>query len=278
MTTKLANLAQIKRAFRPGGSAKPTLLGAAGAGGLMAPIVYHKTNRAKKKGVLGVSSTKAALASGLAAATRGAHYGYLMHLQSRLAHLSTLYKWRHLQNAWGRSQGHFHKEASLMTSSLKGAAVGGVLGTIVGSGNKAKLDRKTQTYTTSKASNAAKAGGALAGIFTGAMLGSQRGILKEVAEDLVKRRPKPFKPFVTPLLNHRDILKDFEAPQGFKTKSEAKSHYRKMMSQYHPDKNPGINPATSQKINKAWDDLQKTEYFEKLAHLFLSKRKGLDRA
>jgi hypothetical protein len=178
-------------------------------------------------------------------------------------------------------QGGFSKRA--VSPDAIGAGIGalalGTLGAIRGATPAPNYSLKTGKYSTQKGSLwrsiKGAVGGAVVGAYTGALFPSGRERIHSIYKRM-RRIPGAVPPQA--VRGHQKILKDFEAPKGFKTKAEAKAHYRKMMSQYHPDKNPGVNPATSQKINKAWDDLQKTEYFEKLAHLFLLKRKGLDHA
>lgn len=78
----------------------------------------------------------------------------------------------------------------------------------------------------------------------------------------------------------KDIHADLGAPSGFKTKMEAKTHYRRTASKYHPDKHPGKTDwanAEMAKVNKAWDDYAKhPDGFEKLANSYLEKLAGLD--
>lgn len=78
--------------------------------------------------------------------------------------------------------------------------------------------------------------------------------------------------YSSPLDDISGLHKDLEFPSGgFKTKDEAKRHYKKLAMKYHPDRftNPSEKDATSkrmQKINAAWGKYKKhPEGFEKLA-------------
>lgn len=78
-----------------------------------------------------------------------------------------------------------------------------------------------------------------------------------------------------------DIHADLNMPKGgFKTKTEAKSHFRKTRSQYHPDKHPGKEKEMNErmaKFNRAWDEFEKhPEGFEKLANAYLYKLAAVD--
>ncbi len=72
-----------------------------------------------------------------------------------------------------------------------------------------------------------------------------------------------------------DIHKDL-GTTGFKTKTEAHTHFRRQASKWHPDKHTGDAKAHAtaqmQKINAAWTEYKKhPEGFEKLANSYLEK-------
>lgn len=79
-----------------------------------------------------------------------------------------------------------------------------------------------------------------------------------------------------------DIYKDLDATGQFRTKHEAKTHYRRMASKHHPDR--FINPHEKvqaekkmSKINAAWDEFHKhPNGFEKLANSYLTKVAAVD--
>lgn len=78
-----------------------------------------------------------------------------------------------------------------------------------------------------------------------------------------------------------DIHKDLGAGAAFKTKSEAKKHFRSMASKYHPDKHEGDKKAWANeqmaKINRAWDEYNAhPDGFTKLANAYLEKIAGID--
>ena len=66
----------------------------------------------------------------------------------------------------------------------------------------------------------------------------------------------------------KDILSDLDAPaEGFKTKKEATTHFKRMAMKHHPDR-PGGSVEKMQKINKAFDEFKNhPDGFEKLAGL-----------
>jgi len=270
MTAKLANLAQIKRSLRKGGIARHVLVGTALGGSVPALGTYYQTRRAQKDGALDLDPAKLALMSGIEGAFVGASGASSIHYANRL--VKTLRR---------KYPGGFSKRA--VSPDAIGAGIGalalGTLGAIRGATPAPNYSLKTGKYSTQKGSLwrsiKGAVGGAVLGAYTGALFPSGRERIHSVYNHL---RRIPGAAPAQAIRGHRKILKDLEAPQRFKTKVEAKAHYRNMMSKYHPDKNPEVNPETAMKINKAWDDLQKTEYFEKLAHLFLLKRKGLGRA
>lgn len=270
MTTKLPNLAQIKRSLRKGGIARHTLAGAALGGGVTSLAAYTRAKVAQKDGAPDLDPGKLALLHGIEGGLVGAATASPYHYGMRI--VKTINR---------KSAAKFYKQAA--SAGAIGAGVGaaalGTLGAIRGATSTPKYDLNTGEYSTQKGSLWRSVKGAVGGAMLGAYVGSTVAEGRKQTKLLYKTmRQNPGGFPVRATRGHREILKDFEAPQGFKTKAEAKTHYRKKMSQYHPDRSPGVNPATSQKINKAWDDLQKTEYFEKLAHLFLLKRKGQGRA
>lgn len=80
-----------------------------------------------------------------------------------------------------------------------------------------------------------------------------------------------------------DIHGDLGMPKGgFKTKTEATTHFRKMRSKHHPDRAKTDADRVSKnaqmaKLNKAWDEFNKhPEVFTKLANAYLEKIAGLD--
>lgn len=66
--------------------------------------------------------------------------------------------------------------------------------------------------------------------------------------------------------NIHDLHAKMEMPKGgFKTKAEAKKHFRKMSSKYHPDRHGG-DASKMKDFNQAWQEFEKhPEGFEKLA-------------
>lgn len=63
--------------------------------------------------------------------------------------------------------------------------------------------------------------------------------------------------------DHTSILKDLGIPHTVKTKMEAKTHFRNLARKHHPDL--GGDAEKMKKINNDFEDLQKTQWFAKLA-------------
>ena len=55
--------------------------------------------------------------------------------------------------------------------------------------------------------------------------------------------------------------------RGIKTKRQAKKYYQKKAIKTHPDNNPGIDPKEFHKTKAAWDDVQASAWYEKLAYV-----------
>ena len=178
------------------------------------------------------------------------------------------------------------KDPILVQGSL-GAGMGGVLGYLVtpkkvmGSNgelrNRTKADRWKNAATT----------GFVTGVY-GAMRGGYTKVIDNAKGDFFKRHQsggfgnKAREDFfkrrygghngsaggAVPPTQHdsvSDILKGLGA-KSFKTKSEAKMHFRRAASKAHPDK--GGSTVDMQRINSAWDKFQKhPDGFDKLAKL-----------
>lgn len=81
--------------------------------------------------------------------------------------------------------------------------------------------------------------------------------------------------------SHKTLLKDLgvKNPSNVKTKHDLKKAYRAAAKANHPDKFTDASASVAvrqeakiKKINNAYDDLRKTRWFDKLAHLMLTKR------
>ncbi|MAP23584.1 MAG: hypothetical protein CL582_21865 [Alteromonadaceae bacterium] len=57
-------------------------------------------------------------------------------------------------------------------------------------------------------------------------------------------------------------------------KSDAKKVYRKRAFEIHPDRNPGLGEEPLKDLNNAWDEIQKTTWFSKLAFILDSRSPG----
>lgn len=65
--------------------------------------------------------------------------------------------------------------------------------------------------------------------------------------------------------HHETHLKTLGLHDSVKTKDEVKKHFRGLAMKHHPDRGGDINKM--KEINNAYDNLQKTPWFEKLAFL-----------
>lgn len=172
-----------------------------------------------------------------------------------------------------------------------GSAVGAGVGVAGNSGNYEAWDDDKYRYVTKKHTIGDRVVGGIAGGILGGFLGASSAAASASAkfnkkigadgrrlfgdtkhgrkmEDLfVKAKSKTTS---APPRGHRtrtvnDILGDLGAPVGgFKTKDEAKKHFRRAAMKNHPDR--GGNVEAMQKINKAFEEYQAhPEGFNKLA-------------
>lgn len=177
----------------------------------------------------------------------------------------------------------------------RGAVSGGVAGAAtfgyIGSHGKTRDSMFSKTREKTKAEKIMGGiGGVLSGAYMGAVFGGSRDLIKGrgAFNEAFKARSGYYK--------HRgyhyggggegvsstrgktisDIHKDLGASSGFKTKSEAQTHFRRQASKWHPDKHIGPTKDQAnkemQKINSAWTQFKShPEGFEKLANAYLVK-------
>lgn len=172
-------------------------------------------------------------------------------------------------------------------SALKGGTIGAGIGGAIGAMPTEKLDSKgkyVKKTTGERVSSSLQ--GALAGGVYGAATGSMRDTLSKARKDAEKAyragtgtgaggsysknqgggnsRAGSF------FDDLKDVEKDLGFPkEGFKTKAEATSHYRRTAMKNHPDRGGSVE--NMQKINAAWDKYKNhPRGFDKLARL-LSK-------
>ena len=66
-------------------------------------------------------------------------------------------------------------------------------------------------------------------------------------------------------------LKTIGVSESVKKKSEVKKIYRKKAFAIHPDRNPGMDDGPLKSLNNAWDEIQRTSWYEKLAFILGDK-------
>lgn len=180
---------------------------------------------------------------------------------------------------------------------IGGSAIGGGVGVAANTGTYDEWDDNKSRYVTKKHTTGQRVAGGIAGALLGGFLGANSGRVvanskfdkkmgasphrifgdtkhgRKLEDIIVKAKGKSFSaPPRTRTRNVSDILKDLGAPTGgFKTKEEAKKHFRRAAMKNHPDR--GGNVDAMQKINKAFDEFQAhPEGFSKLAgYRYLSK-------
>lgn len=182
------------------------------------------------------------------------------------------------KTAWNAAKNFARTQPGAAKGAVTGAVIGGTLGGL--RKKDSVLDNKNEVRTV-KRTTAARVASALSGAVTGAYVGTVIGSLRDLkrAGGFRGSSGKASNEYTSRTIH--DIHSDLSMPKGgFKTKTEAKSHFRKMRSQYHPDKHPGKEKEMNDKMakfNRAWDEFEKhPQGFTKLANAYLDKIAGLD--
>lgn len=177
-----------------------------------------------------------------------------------------------LFSTFGRRAGKSFLLPRILKSTVAGAVIGGATGGIL---------TTTKTPKGKDRSLANKILLVSGGAAAGAGIGFNRGFFNSIKKlkaktesgsfqknmDSIYRKARRNNPSGATSGNARTIrhiLADLKAPAGFKTKEEAIRHYKKMASQYHPDRGGDTN--TMQDITRAYREFKShPEGFEKLA-------------
>jgi len=177
---------------------------------------------------------------------------------------------------------------------VRGRIIGSAVGAVSGGGLAYSRDKglvyekgrpKYKTFTTKEKIKRGIAG-AISGGISGFMVGDAVGGIKglKLQQKYYQRSPgilqrAASRRSTTTRATSRtihDIHADLGAPtSGFKTKTEAKTHFRRAVMKHHPDREGG-SVEKMQRINKAWDEYQAhPEGFNKLAMLIQATKDWL---